>query len=327
MPLLPAVPTISLSTLTGQYIYAFKYDYHHQELSYLESRQLFGHVHTDNLLFSEKVIDPSSSAFIKSRLTIEQIAATYSELVKQIATRGIVKEGFKVEYLTLSGDTTTYPERLEKLREIGHIITGEPDYDKPTIIYALAYHAGNWFFGELQKHDADWQKHKQKPYSFSNSIGMNIGKTLVSLASKGNSTRRLLDACCGVGTVMLEACFSGVHITGCDINWKACKHTRDNLEHYDYKAEVYCTDIKDLQMSFDAAIIDLPYNLYTYSDEIITLNIISSSAKIAPRLVIVSITDITAIIEESGLYVADYCTVEKRGKTKFTRNIWVCERQ
>ena len=149
----------------------------------------------------------------------------------------------------------------------------------------------------------------------------------MSIASNGNKTNQLLDACCGVGTVMLEACFSGFNIEGCDINLKAINHTRENLAHYNYTANVYHSDIKDLDKKYDAVIIDLPYNLYSYSNDTITLNIIESATKLASRIVIVSISDIETLIKKSGLKISDFGSVEKRGKLKFTRNIWVCEKE
>jgi len=235
-------------------------------------------------------------------------------------------EGFKAEYLVLEGDTTGYERRLDKLKDIGYRIAGEPDYINPTITYAICHYKNCWYFGVLVKHQVDWQKHRKKPCSFSNSINMNIAKTLVSIASKGDKTKMLLDACCGVGTIMLEACVSGFRIAGADINWKTCKHARENLAYFSYTAQVYCTDVKDLDKKYDAAIIDLPYNLYTYSNDSITAHIIESIAKLTDRIVLVSMSDIESIIHKSGLKVTDFSSVEKRGKSKFTRNIWVCER-
>ena len=232
-----------------------------------------------------------------------------------------------MEYLVLDSDTTAYSERLQKLRDIGYRIEGEPNYYSPIITYAICNYKNVWYFGILIKKNADWLKHKKKPYSFSTSIDMDIAKALVSIASKGEKTYQLLDACCGVGTVMLEACISGFKIDGCDINWKACKHARLNLAHYNYTAKVYCSDVKDLDKKYDAGIIDLPYNLYAYSDDLIISNIIESTAKLTTRLVIVSIADITNLISKTGFKISDYCNVGKTGKTKFLRKIWVCEKE
>ncbi|MDW7692676.1 hypothetical protein R9C00_11925 [Flammeovirgaceae bacterium SG7u.111] len=308
------------------YIYSFKYDVHHTELCKLESRQLFDEEVKSKLLFSSTKVDPSISPFIKKRLEIMLSAKDYPELVDSVKNENIHMEGFKAEYLVLDGDATAYRERLRKLKDIGYSIEGEPDYYAPTITYSICHYENVWYFGVLTKNNIDWHKHKKKPCSFSNSISMNIAKALVSIASKGNKTSQLLDACCGVGTVMLEACFSGFSIEGCDINSKACEDTRENLAYYSYTANVNNLDIKDLDKEYDVAIIDLPYNLFAYSNDTITSNIIASTAKLSPRVVIVSISDIEPIIKKSGLKVADFCAVEKRGNAKFTRNIWVCEK-
>jgi len=307
------------------YIYSFKYDIHNSGLCKLESRQIFGTEVKNNLLFSNVKVDPSISPFIKSRFEIISSSEDYSILLDKVKNENIHIDGFKAEYLVLHGDSTRYTERLKKLKDIGYSIEGEPDYITPSITYSICYYKNIWYFGVLIKHNSGWFKHKKKPCSFSSAINMDIAKTLVSIASKGNKRNRLLDACCGVGTVMLEACISGFDIEGCDINWKACKYTRENLAHYNYTAKVYCSNIKDLSRKYDTAIIDLPYNLYSFSNDTITLNIIESAAKLATRVVIVSASDIETLIRHSGLTISDFCSVEKKGK-KFTRNMWVCEK-
>lgn len=307
------------------YLYSFKYDTHNDELCKLESRQLFDCQEQHKLLFSTIKVDPSISPFIKSRLEILSSAADYSLLLKAIEDQAIHWEGFKAEYLVLDGDLTEYPERLEKLKDVGDRIEGDPNYQTPTRIYAICRYGANWYFGILKKHDSAWFKHRKKPRSFSSSINMDIAKALVSIASKGQKDKRLLDACCGVGTIMLEACISGMAIDGCDINWKACQDTRANLAHYHYQAKVYRSDISELRNNYDTAIIDLPYNLYSFSNDAISLNILQSAARLAPRLVVVSNSDVQNLIEQSGLNVSDRCKVAKKGKN-FSRTIWVCEK-
>lgn len=307
------------------YIYSFKYDIHNSELCKLECRQLFNQEEQNNWLFSSVEVDPSISPFIKSRLEIISSSDDYSVLLKNIENENIQCDGFKAEYLILSGDSTQYAERLEKLRDVGLRIEGDPDYVAPSVIYAIGHSENTWYFGVLVKHNSDWFKHKNKPCSFSSAINMDIAKTLVSIASKGDRSNRLLDACCGVGTVMLEACISGFDIEGCDINWKACRNTRENLAHYKYTAKVYRSDIRDLNNRYDTAIVDLPYNLYSSSNDEITLNILESAARLTARVVIVSTADIQPLIRESGLTISDSCSVGKKGK-KFARTIWVCEK-
>jgi len=310
----------------NKYIYSFNCDITERELCKLESRYIFNKEEKNKLLFSDIKVDPSSSAFIKNRLDIISCSEDYSTLINEIKKENIRIEGFKVEYLVFDGDTTEYTDRLNKLRDIGYSIEGVHDYYSPTITYALCCYEGIWYFGVLIKNNIDWHKHKQKPCSFSNSISVNIAKALVNIAAKANKEKKLLDACCGVGTIMLEACFAGNSIEGCDINEKICKNARKNLSHFNYTANIYHSDIKDISKRYEAAIIDLPYNLFTSATDTDILHIIESTAEITDRLVIVSTSDITNLISNTGFKISDYCSVSKSGKRNFARKIWVCEK-
>lgn len=271
-------------------------------------------------------INPSISSFIKHQFQIILSAESYPILLKNIKLKNIRKDGFKVDYLILDGDLRQYDERRKKLKDVGYCIDSQPDFNNPSIVYSICHYGGIWYFGILKTHDNTWTKHKQKPCSFSNSLDMNIAKTLVSIASQGMKDNTILDACCGVGTVLLEGCIAGFDIEGCDINQKAIKNAQRNLLHYGYKAPLYCSDIKDISKRYNGLIIDLPYNLYSYAEDTTALKIIQSSVALSNRIIIVSIEDISPIIKVAGLKTIDFCTVEKRGSSTFERSIWVCEK-
>ncbi len=311
----------------NKYIYFFAYDHHESELCKLESRYILNKEDENKQLISDVEFEPSNSAFIKKRLDVIFGSEDYDTLINEIGNENICQEGFKVEYLVLDGDKTPYDQRLEKLKDIGYIIEGNPDYYNPTITYALCSYEGVWYFGLLVKNSFDWNNHKKKPFSYSNSINIKIAKALVNIAAQSEKEKKLLDACCGVGTIMLEACFAGYHIEGSDINWKVCRQARANLAHFNYEGNVYRSDIKDISNSYDAAIIDLPYNLFSSSDESTMIHIIESTKEVAEQIVIVSITDIASLIENAGLKITDYCSVGKSGKKSFARKIWVCEKK
>jgi len=309
-----------------KHIYSFNYDRHENDLCKLESRYIFNEEEQNKLLFSDLKIEPSHSAFIKKRLDIIISSTNFVDLITQIKNKNIYKEGFKVEYLILPNDTTGYKERLEKIREIGHSIEGEAQYTNPTLLFGLSFYNNTWYFGELINNNFDWHKHKQKPHSFSNSISSTIAKSLVNIAKKDNPKATLIDTCCGVGTILLEACFSNSKIDGCDINEKICRLAYENLDYYNYSAPIIHSDIKDVTNTYDTAIIDLPYNLFTKVSNDTNLHIIESASKIANQLIIVSTTNITNLIQTIGFKLTDHCSVKKRGKGNFSREIWVCER-
>lgn len=307
------------------FIYAFSYNINESELCKLESRHVFQKEEQDKVLFSERKLEPSHSAFIKKRLEVLFFSASYAALLQMISTEAIAEEDFKLEYLTLEGDNTAYEQRLVKLKEIGLLINGVPDVHQPKRRYALCYYEGHWCFGLLEKNSYAWREHKNKPRSFSNAININIAKALVNIASKADREKRLIDTCCGIGTVLLEACFAGQPIVGCDINWRVCVQSRENLAFFNYEASVTRCDVKDMKGKYDAAIIDLPYNLFSCADENTHFHIINSAKQLCQRMVIVSTSDITALLEKAGLGLIDTCRIKKRGKKSFERIVWVCE--
>lgn len=311
---------------TIKHIYIFTYDETESDLCKLESRNIFTVEEQNRLVFSDKKVEPSSSAFIKSRIDVISSSEDYSNLLDQIKNESISIDDFKVEYIKLKGDITRYPQRLEKLREFGIIIKGLSDYINPTTVFALCHYDGRWYFGTQIKDKVEWHKHNDKPHSYSNSIGINIGKSLVNIAAQADRSKTLIDACSGVGTIMLEACFAGYTIEGCEINWRICRNARANIIHYGYDAFVHRIDIKHMKKRFDAAIIDLPYNLVSFASESDVLHIIKSVSLITDRMVIVSTEDISKSIAEVGFNIVDSCSVSKKGKGKFARKIWVCEK-
>lgn len=308
-----------------KYIYSFRYDNTESMLCKLESKYLFKKEEKNKQLFTDVKIEPSRSAFLKTRLDVVSYSSDFSDLLEQIKELKIRTDGFKVEYLILEGDTTRNEERLSKLKGVGYSIDTFPDYHNPTITYAICTDQEVWYFGILNKNNFDWQKHKQKPHSYSNSIKQNIAKALVNIAVDSKQGMLLLDACCGAGTIMLEACFAGFTIEGCDISWKTCKNARANLAHFDYKAEVHHSDIDAINKQYDAAIIDLPYNLYSPASDLDLQHIITSTSKITNRLIIVSAKEIESELKKAGLKLLDHCFIKKRGKANFKREIWVCE--
>lgn len=317
---------LPVSSPQFRFLYIYNYDLNLNEICALEARQIFGKEPTNKTLTSNIEVNPSISPFIKARIELISSASDYSQLLANIKEQDIHIEDFNIEYLILQDDSAGFVERRQVAKDIGWCIEGDPNFKNPTHMFAVCKDGQNWYFGKLTKRNSDWQKHKQKPQSFSNSIDMKIGKSLVATASQGDTSRQLLDACCGVGTILLEACFASIQITGCDISQSACSYSEENLAHFGYHAPVHCTDIKDHKGNYDAVIIDLPYNLYSISTDDIAFRIIQAAATKGARLIIVSIADIKPLLIQSGLVISDFCNVEKKGGSRFKRKIWVCER-
>jgi tRNA (guanine10-N2)-dimethyltransferase len=306
------------------YLYFFNYDSNESEICKLESKYLFREEEKGKLLLSEVKIEPSWSAFIKKRLDVLGFSEVYEDLLEDIRKKAIRSEGFKIEYIVLEDDSTSYDDRLSKLRDFGYCIEGDPDYHHPVQTFALCMYKGLWYFGELIKNGFDWHKHNQKPCSYSNSLSAAIAKSLINIASQGNLNSSLLDGCCGVGTILLEASFAGFSMDGCEINEKIAEDARKNLAYFNYSASVYHSDIKDITTNYDAVILDLPYNLFSHADDDQLLHIIQSAARLSRRILIVSLSDVSPLIAAAGLQIIEAVSLTKRRKANVTRQIWLC---
>lgn len=148
----------------------------------------------------------------------------------------------------------------------------------------------------------------------------------MNLASKGDKKTTILDGCCGVGTIILEASYSGFNIEGNDINPKTHQHALLNIKHFNYNAKVSNLDMCELSKKYDSIILDLPYNLYSFSERETIEKIINKASQLAQRLIIVSTHDIKLAIQQAGFIIKDTCKVDKRGNLNFIRTIWVCEK-
>ena len=78
---------------TKKHIYSFTYDNTESELCKLESKYVFNEEEKNRFLFSDIKVEPSSSAFIKSRLDLISSSEDYSTLINDIKKEEICMAG------------------------------------------------------------------------------------------------------------------------------------------------------------------------------------------------------------------------------------------
>lgn len=306
------------------YIYNVNYQDYEESLCLIEQRALFDIDLSGKVFFSNNKVRPTTSIFIKNRLEIIYKAQSFSEILKLITRDELVSHEFMVKYVTLTTDDPYIKEGKKLCKEIGLIIHGFPSFKSPKITYGITHYDEEWYFGLLESNNSNWKNHKSKPYSYSSSLGLNTAKTLVNLAGKGDLSKTIIDPCCGVGTVLLEAHSAGYNITGREINEKVADNARKNLLHFDYPVEVITGDIKDINANYDVSIVDLPYGIFSKTDTEDQMEIIRNAKRISKKLILVSSKDIKESLIKENLIVADYCKVHKCRNRDFGRYIWIC---
>lgn len=307
------------------YLYSLNYPEFEKELCALEVKSLFNDAMGDKVFFTNIKVDPSVSPYLRNRIEVLFSHSSFIELVELVDNAELHATDFMVRYVKLYDQDPPFEMRRSYCKQLGSKIHGEPLYISPKVIYGITAYKDTWYFGILKQNDIIWKEHKFKPYSYSSSIDSDIAKVLVNIAGNGDMSKRIIDPCCGVGTVLLEGVFAGYSIIGCEINKKIARAARGNLKHFNYNAQVITGDIKDIDEVFDASIIDLPYGNFSITTKEELQSILKNAKRISKKIVFVSAKNITEEIEKEGLVIIDRCEVGKNENSEFIRYVWVCE--
>jgi tRNA G10 N-methylase Trm11 len=308
------------------YIYHYSWEKNEQSLCALERRAFFGESSSSTVQESSVKIDPSRSPFIKERLDVIFEENNLDALKEQLSTLKIGNEGFKVVFVPHSNADTTekvaFKERRLIEREVGLHISGNADLNDPTLLFGIMKIKDRWLFGKYNRNQAIWLKHQNKPNSYSTALSTRVARAVVNIAAPNPAGMKVIDPCCGIGTVLVEALSMEIDIVGSDRNHLILSGVRENLAYFGLNTEVELQDINDITKRYDVAIIDLPYNLCSVITADEQLELLQSARKIAPKVVIVTLEEVDSIIEKAGFNIVDRCVVNKG---RFVRQILVCE--
>lgn len=308
--------------INGSFLYFINYQDNERELCKMEMRCLFNREINEKYFFSDIDINASKSPFIKSKIKIIYSDESLDRMVSKIKEDNLSYDDFKVSYVKSEQGDVQYEDRLEATRKIGFVVNGYPDMHKPRNPLAVTKINGLWIFGEYERNDFKWQKHNDKPYSYSNALGLRMARALVNIAMKDNEEGTLIDPCCGVGTVVIEALDLGIKVKGCEISKQMAYNARENVEFLGYLRDtIVCYDMHKIKDKYDSAIIDIPYGLFSP----VTLEeqkaIIHTARNICEKMVIVTFEDMEEHIINSGFTIVDKCIVPKGN---FKRYILIC---
>ena len=309
--------------INGSFLYFINYQDNERELCKMEMRCLFNREINEKYFFSDIDINASKSPFIKSKIKIIYSDEFLDRMVRKIKEDNLSYDDFKVSYVKSEQGDVQYEDRLEATRKIGFVVNGYPDMNKPRNPLAVTKINVLWIFGEYERNYFKWQKHNDKPYSYSNAIPLRMARALVNIATCDDRSLNIIDPCCGVGTVVIEALDLGFDVKGYEISKSIACNARNNIEYLGYNREIITSgDMHDIKEKYDVAIVDIPYGLYSPITVQEQVDIINTSRRIARRLVIITFEDMDNIIISAGFRILDKCYMTK-GNMK--REISICE--
>src|SRR5690606_12520200 len=136
-----------------------------------------------------------------------------------------------------------------------------------------------------------------------------VARAVVNIAVPDPEGKKVIDPCCGIGTVLVEALSMGIDIIGSDHNPLVMKEARENISHFGLNGSVLLQDIRDVSGSYDVAIIDMPYNLCSVITADEKLEMLQSARGFSKKMVVVTVEQLDTIIEQAGFKIVDSCVI------------------
>jgi tRNA G10 N-methylase Trm11 len=304
------------------FLYYINYRPDESDLCNLEMRVIFNKNLSEKYFLSEKDFDIDRSVFIKYKIDILASSNSFDKLIKKIEKLNIIQEKYKVKYFDVDDKVKVEFNEKHRLEGIiGEKIEGDVDVYNPKVMFALTLVDGTWVFGRYIKNSGEWHKHEHKPVYYCNALPVRIARSMLNIGLGDNLNKKVVDPCCGVGTVLLEAAALSVDIEGYDINDKVVDNAVKNIEFFGYDVKVENKDIANLDKKYDLAIIDLPYGILSITSDKEIMHILKSAARITKEAVIAAVSDIRKELEEAGFRAVDYAVVPKK---HFKRFIFKC---
>lgn len=307
------------------YVYARHED--EAELCGMELRALLGiprseWVSEEGVRYAVSTLEvpPSRSPFVKLRIRMEAASDTLDGLVEEASRLDAGGGTFKVLYADteVSPASLDFEEKRSIERQLGAVIRGKASMRQPDRLFGVAYAGGRWVLGVAEEGEAVWLRHNEKPQKYSTALSTRVARAVANIAVPDPTTVHAVDPCCGIGTVVLEAQSMGIRMQGFDRNPLALRGARINLAHFGYPTKLAVkADMLTLAGRYDAAVLDLPYNLCSKLPEDEELAMLASLGRLAPRAVVVATSPLEQKLAQTGWQVIDDCQVRKSSFVRY----------
>ena len=271
------------------------------------------------IALTEVEADVSRAAYIKLCIKVIICASDLSDLYDQLDRIGLSSEQFRVSVVK-------YPRRLplhsqQVMHQVGARIAGNPNLSTPnTVFLVVATEEEIWLGEVLSESTGSWNEHSQKAHLYSSSLPTRLARAMVNLAASPGD--RMIDPCCGSGTILIEAASIGIKAVGCDINPKMAAASVENLRYFNLSSLVLIADARNIKGSFDAVVTDLPYGRNCPADEQLCYEILQNLRELAPKAAIVTSENMTDPLLQIGYDIKQVIAVPKAHLTRYIHIVW-----
>jgi len=280
------------------YFYILAVPLGEEDLARAEFEALVGTAANDGRLpTAPQGVDVSRAAYVSVCAEHIASAAELEELCCQVRQENLKAAGFAIREKRI-------PHKLKAhLREgvirVADCIGGYPALGNPSVEFILVATPAGWHFGrQVSESKRSWTRHARKLHSCSSSISSRMARAMVNLG--GLPGQRLLDPCCGAGTILIEAADMGLKAVGCDINPLWPPRAAENARKHGLAVETFAGDAREIDGHFDVVVTNLPYGRNTPWEADLAPQILAHMRRLAPRLVVVSGQPLERILRDVG---------------------------
>ncbi|MGB9595397.1 MAG: TRM11 family SAM-dependent methyltransferase [Candidatus Poribacteria bacterium] len=263
---------------------------------------------------SENCYDVSRSAYTKLCMKVISQSDNLTSLYASLDEAKIKSDHFRVSVTKISNSLKI--NHQEVMHQIGLRIEGRPNLNNPKTEFLVVITSKNIWLGEvLSKSDNSWMAHSKKIQQYSSALPTRLARAVVNLVAKPKD--RIIDPCCGSGTLLIEAESIGIKAFGCDINPLMIWASMKNIKDFGFDVHLAVADARVIKGTFDAVITDLPYGRNCLYDENLYYEILNNIRNLAPKSAIITGTDISKLLLDIGFSLKAVLTVPKGALTRY----------
>jgi putative methyltransferase (TIGR01177 family) len=294
---------------TPRYLYLTTLPNQDAELIHAECRALTGHApNSYGIAISERQVDVKRGAYVKSCMEVLFEGGSVSEICAHIQSAELYAADFRVSVVRLPRHLKV--DTMKIAHTVGGAIGGKARLTQPKVVFPLVVTTERSWLGRLlSESDGRWVTHQKRPYTTSSALPTRLARAVVNLVTSPND--RLVDPCCGTGTIVLEAAHIGVEVVGYDINPNMVSATRANLTHYGLNAPIHLGDARQITGRFDALATDLPYGIMLTGDASQDWEILRNARRMAPKAAFIAIRDLSEQLVDLGYRIRQVIQVPK----------------
>jgi len=266
------------------------------------------------IALAEVEADVSRAAYLKTCVRVIVHAADLPNLYTQLERAKLSSEGFRVSVERIPSRLPLDSQAV--MHQIGARIGGHPNLSDPRTIFLVVATPEEIWLGEVKSESTgSWGEHSQKMHPYSSALPTRLARAMVNLVATPGD--RIIDPCCGSGTILIEAASMGIKAVGCDINPKLVTISIDNLRYFGLEGMIILADARNISGNFDAVVTDLPYGRNCPMDEQLCSEILQNLKNLAPKAAVVAGEDMSKSLSQMGYDVRSVTPVPKTSLIRY----------